>query len=531
MFDIDVTQWRALVKAAILTDLRTTGRALDFGARSHGATAFAASLLVFMFMGTGVALIVSVSPDRLLGATAFFFLLAFLLASSLLIEYQAVVLSPADYRQLAFQPVSSPTFLAARLTSVLVYVLAMTGAFALAPLVAFLLGPTGGPSVAAAAAAAALAEAVTVTMVVIGLYVGVLRFVPAARLSRGLSYLQLAFGFVIYGGYMAIPRLLGQDVLLSGALPRTWWLLLFPPSWFAGWVSLAGGERSPIDLAAVLLSLAALAGSVWIVAGRLSLDYAARLGEIGEGASLRAAGERGRPLTAGWLFASGEARAVSLLVRAQFRYDTRFRLTVLSILPLTAIFLIASLDEGGIDPFSPGAGLTFVYFAVMMFPPLLRTAIGQSDAYRAAWIFHGTPADKGALVLAVKRFVLVAFVLPFLACLYVVYVVAVGRPAAMLLHVLVLGLASHLIQLFDLILNPDVPFSKPVSRGRTASTFVTIMAIMVFDFVLNVDLGLAYATTPGTIAVVAGLAGLNVVGEMGLRERLRGLSERAQFDV
>ena len=32
--------------------------------------------------------------------------------------------------------------------------------------------------------------------------------------------------------------------------------------------------------------------------------------------------------------------------------------------------------------------------AVMFFPPMLRNALVQSDAYRAAWYSDGTPASK-----------------------------------------------------------------------------------------------------------------------------------------
>jgi hypothetical protein len=173
-----------------------------------------------------------------------------------------------------------------------------------------------------------------------------------------------------------------------------------------------------------------------------------------------------------------------------------------------------------------------VYFAVMFFPPMIRGALSQSDAYRAAWVFHGTPASKSALILAAKQFVVVGFLLPYLFLLGVVYVIMVGKPGPILLHMMVLALISHLVLLMDLLLNPDVPFSVPVRRsGLTATTIVSIVVVTLVAATLQLGLHIAYATVVGTIGLVVGLLALNVVGEIALRLRLDGLGERAEFDA
>jgi hypothetical protein len=268
----------------------------------------------------------------------------------------------------------------------------------------------------------------------------------------------------------------------------------------------------------------------WIVVGRLSIDYAERLGDAAETPSWEAL-RTARPLRRGWLFRDGEARAVALLVRAQFRFDQRFRLTVLSIVPLTIVYLLSGLQDRELDPFAPEGGGALVSLAVMLFPPMLRSAVGQSEAYRAAWVFHGTPASKPGLVLALKRIIVVGFIAPYLLLLGVGYAMLVGRPAAMILHMVVLGLVSHLVLVLDMMLNPEVPFSHPVSRGgRSLATFVSILSVTIVGLLLHVGLRLAYATLPGTVALLTGVALLNLIAEAALRERLRGLDARAEFD-
>ncbi|HEY8550742.1 MAG TPA: hypothetical protein VIL35_12360 [Vicinamibacterales bacterium] len=531
---IDVVQWRALVRAGLRTDLRTSGRALMFSSRpaNTGASVMAAMLLLYAFLGVAVAPVVALASDRLFSATLFLTMLALFLGSSLLIEYQAVVLSPADFRQLAFRPVTSRTFFAARLTSVCIYTLVLAAAFTLGPFFAFAFGRAGSPVVALTAVAAAAFEVVTVSLAVIAVYMSVLRFVPAARLTSALSYLQLTFSFLLYGMLILGPQVSESDALLQASLPRSWWLLLNPASWFAGWITIAAGEGTSWDAVAASASVAAFLFFGWLVMGRLSIDYAERLAESSEAASHDARSDAGRPLARGRFPGDGEARAVALLLRAHFRYDQQFRLTVLSIVPLTVVYLLAGGGSSSLDPFDPQGGEALVYLAVMLFPSLMRMAMSHSHHYRAAWIFHGTQADKPALVLAVRRLLMVYFVLPYLAALGLVFMLVTGRIAGMILHTGVLVLISHLVLAIDILLNPDIPFSLPPVRGRrVVATMTSIFIIIVAGLFLQFGLRAAYASVPGTLALVAVLVGLNAVAEMGLHARLRSLSAHAEFDV
>lgn len=525
---IDVVQWRALVRVALLSDARMSGRAFDMSGRARGSHALTGTLVTLVAMGGGAGMFLGFAADLFLGAIVYLFLLGFVIASSLLVEYQSVVLSPADHRQLSFQPVTSRTFLAARLTSVLIYVLAMTAAFSIIPLITLTLIDQGGPLVALATLATAIVEAVSVTLAVIGGYVAVLAVVPAASLTRALSYVQLGFSFLIYGSYMLVPKYLAHSTVVMEPAPRTAWMLLNPASWFAGWIMIASGERTWLMTAAAAFSVAALAASALIVGGRLSIDYAERLTEsaMAPGAA-RASGGENKRLSAGWIFSNGESRAVSVLTRAQFRYDNRFRLGVLSIVPLTLVYLFSGLGDGGMDPFAAGGqGHTLVYMAVMMFPPMLRATLSQSDAFAAAWIFKGTPADRRALVLALRNVLVVWFLLPYLAFLGVIYFVVSSRPEMVPVHVFVLGLLSFLLMMADLMFNPDLPFSRPPARGaRTASTFLSILGAVLVGSTLRFALHVVYSSTLTLVVTLVGLVGLACVAEAALRLRLSTLTE------
>lgn len=102
------------------------------------------------------------------------------------------------------------------------------------------------------------------------------------------------------------------------------------PGEFAAFVRLAAGSASWPVWAAAGAAVLLTAACIPLAAGRLSLDYAQRLGEtmaIAETprrrAGLRVPG-----------FRRAEGRAVAVLVAAQFRYDQKFRMAILGIIPL-----------------------------------------------------------------------------------------------------------------------------------------------------------------------------------------------------
>ncbi len=68
--------------------------------------------------------------------TIYFSFLIFSIGTSLLLEFQSIVLSPDDHRLLAYHPIDSRTFFAARLTAVLVYVGIMTASLGPLPTLA-----------------------------------------------------------------------------------------------------------------------------------------------------------------------------------------------------------------------------------------------------------------------------------------------------------------------------------------------------------------------------------------------------------
>ena len=120
-----------------------------------------------------------------------------------------------------------------------------------------------------------------------------------------------------------------------------------------------------------------------------------------------------------------KSRAVALLVSAQFRFDQRFRMAILGIVPLILFYLLLGLNEGALaDPFSPDARASAgvpLYIAVVFMPMTLHASLHYSDSWRAAWIFFATPASAARLIVAAKNIVAVWFLGGYLLLLAAIW--------------------------------------------------------------------------------------------------------------
>jgi hypothetical protein len=302
-------------------------------------------------------------------------------------------------------------------------------------------------------------------------------------MRRVLSYIQLVMSFFVYGGYFLLMRSVSRSAVASMTLPDTAWLWLFPGTWYASWLTLAGGVR---DVGTVLGAGGSVLCIVLLAAGlggRLSLDYSARLGTLST-ASERRRVRRSRRLSE-LLFRSGEARAVAMLVRSQFSNDQRFRMSVLAIVPLTILYVAMAAQDGEMgDPFESSEGrFSLVLMAVIFFPAMLKMALTRSDRFRASWVFFACPADRIRIIRSTRDVLLAFFLLPYLAFLALVYSYFIPNPVHVLVHVSLMGLVSALVLQIQILMEPELPFSKPPVKGGN-STSLYVFMFVIFGFVV-----------------------------------------------
>lgn len=535
---VDYGQWKALTIVALKLDYRqmSFGQAQWGGRDAKGVGVIVAQLVFYTMFGLFMAAAVWFIPDLFLKSTLLMTVTVFVVGTTILLEHNSALTSPVDYPVLGYRPVSSRTYFAAKLTNVLVYTIAITTVATYLPIIALLF--RHGAAIGLAGMAAVYMCSATVALGVLVAYATMLTVFGPRGLTRALSYIQLAMSFMVYGGYFVFARFFQDSALRSFVVVKTPLVLLFPGTWYASYVELAAGRTGLMEWIPAALTVV-LAGALAAGLGsRLSLDYSERLGALTSVAAPRGTTAAGAPATPRWarrLFRSGEARAMALLIRSQFTNDQRFRLAVLSIIPLTLLYILMGVQDGGLgDPFDRSAdrsGLSLVTVAVLMFPSMLKMSVTHSDTFRASWVFFASPADRMQLVRSAKNVLVAFFLLPYLLFVLAVYLYYVRSPLHVAIHLTLLGLVSHFCLQFMVFLDPELPFSKPPMKGRAPMTmFAVIFTVMLIAGLFQALAPRMYQSLPLTVAGFGTVLGASALADLLTRARVERQMRSAEFE-
>jgi ABC-2 type transport system permease protein len=495
---IDKRQLKALLKASLKTDLRSSSSRFGGERKSPlGIPPIAFVLLMYFMMSLGLTMVAIGAQDVFLGA---FFVIAMqmvFIAITILLEFSNLILSPDDFPILAPHPVNSRTFFVAKMLHLGIYVTLLVISLGLIPAVVaaikykdVLLGPVMFLASWSSGIATALFFAVFYTLM--------LRLGNRERMHRYLSYLQLLMMFFIYGGYQFLPDVGRRMLALTKSGFDLSYLYLAPPGWFAAWPAFLTGSISPAQVWAAIAGVVSMAVMYFLGISRLSIGYAQTLNETVEQQQSKSESKREVRGSSGifntliqW-FSAPEDRVVWQLMRKQFKYDNRYKLSVLMIIPLTLLYVYMGLKDGQVlaDPFNVttavvrgGSNFT-VYMVLAFIPSMVIFGSAYSASYQAAWIYYTSPADRTRLVLASNRFATIFFCIPYLVFMCALMTYFFDSILHAILHCIVLFLV--LLVLVDLIalIAPRIPFSLPMKSGqRTGAMMITMFIPMIIVLV------------------------------------------------
>ena len=539
----DYSQWRVLTGVMLKCDLRSS-KALQMGSpqKKGGVKLPWATLVMYAFFGIMIALTVaalieatgdgssslpSVPAVHFSGSVALL-LISALIGMIILVEFNSVVVSPDDYQVLAHQPVSSRTYFLVKVTNVLLYT-GLMGALMGAP-AAILFLFWAGPLLTAAWVLAVAGAVVWTSLTIVCVYAVLVHLIRPQRLRRVLSYVQLLMSFAVFG-----PMLLMQtsDWMPSVETGPPAALMFLPPTWFASLLPLAAGEGSATTVLAVVAAFGTIGVLVRYAGGRLSLSYAERLGAIASASETRRLPGRAGGVPMRWL--SAEQRVIATLVRGQFRHDMNFRMAVLSLLPITVIYVLMGMGDGGLgDPFVElgfaADGLRLIHFAVLGMPLVLMENLFRSESFRASWIFFASPVDRAKLISSTGTCVTILFLVPYLSAVAGMFVWSFGNLWHGVGHALVLGLLAHLIVQLRLLVTPRLAFSQPLRKGSRVGSMMGLMLLAMLAIgLLPLVLWVAYARTEWAIATMVLLAGAGALMPRLVTLRIRPRVERHEF--
>jgi hypothetical protein len=534
---IDYRQWKALVRTSFI--LLRRNPAFSQGINTGNSSRLAGLVFALLFYGVvGVlfAFIPAANPDPAVTASLILFPTSFLLASLVLLEFGATIIAPEDFAILSVQPVNSRTYFASRLSVVILFTLMFAAVLGLPAFAAY----TGhhGIVVGLAWLLAATLNAIVTGMGMVLVYTGALKVIPYRRMKSIMGYVQMGMSFVVYGGFGLLSSKIG-NLLGNVAAGYGWWWSLLPPAWFGALPGLAAGNWTLQNGVGLLAALTIVAFIIPSGAAKISLSYAESIARAASGSSEKSPPASLRPGFSLPFLRRSEDRAVAILIARQFRYDLKFKMTVLAIVPLTILYLYQGLQGGGhfYNPFQKGidtralGSSSLLYIAIILFPGILKDEIGRSDNFRAAWVFFSSPADRTKLVLAVKRVLTAYFLLPYLFALGFVFYYFFQNLLHVVMHEMVLILASQIQLQLMFMIGARLPFSHPRGIGEKTGfmAFILLLGPILLFLVILAFATFLYSNGWYYLLGTLILLGLVVILEKILRSRVERKVGRLEF--
>lgn len=542
---IDVRQAGILTRYALLSEWRMA--CLRFGRRGRKKMSRAwayGSMISYLGIGalTVRFFVGNTSGETYVAAASIIMLYsAFIIASNIFLSFGNGFLSPDEAQIISPLPVSSETFFFSRLLVLLCYTSIISLLLAIGPFVGleFFFHPalTSNLLLLVAMVLSGVAAAMLV-IVIYGLLLGKLR---PATLTKAIGYVQFLGSFVTAMSFVLFSQeehFLDLQTLTLTAKP---WLAIIPSFWFASLSGLEAGAASGVYLwlaAASLVFLGVLALGSHILLGK---KYQSEIENLSASSAMRAKRKKASGDSLAYRiytrFArSDEARAIFVVLRAQFRYDSKFRMQLLSTLPLTFVYIVIAIINGGIsDPFTStvkeAVRPALVYLVALLMPLIVMQSITYSENFKAAWIFFSAPLDRAKLLLAVRNTLLVSIILPYMVILAIVFsnFMPVFHAVA---HVLVLAAVAGFIFQIYLIAAAKMPFAQPrrPNRGSFAMMFGVFGFTILAGGILILELYFGYRSEARFWPTFALLVTLSAALERAVHARVRAKLEREEFE-
>ena len=446
-FGADIPQLKAILITKLTIDDRTvTGLFAASNRNKEGGSNLATviTMVLAFVMGLLFTFVFAIDDD-LSRLTVYFSIYGFMLAMFLITDFSHILIDVKDNFIILPKPVSSQTFLMARLIHIIIHVSKIViplglpawiatcisrglwGAFVFIPII-FLL------------------TMLTFTLVN-AVYLLIMRVFPPSKINSLITSLQIGFTVLLYGGFQILSRAMGETFLEHIDITKYAWIWIFPSFWMAaGWKYLFTFSPDTINIIGIVLSILVPLFSLWIMVKYLAPAFFRKLSMISAGTESvekqpdqksKHKPEVGWSLWFSKLFTkqgveseafgfvwkmTGRSREFKLKVYPQIGY-----ILVLVVISQFAGNDIWTLDDFGQIPDKTKLRmLVFLYLSCIIYISALVQMPYHSKP-KSAWIYYSPPLTRpGEVISAGIRVCLVKFFLPVVLILSIAAVTLLG---------------------------------------------------------------------------------------------------------
>ncbi len=252
---VDLQLFRTLLEMRLTLDLKGDARA----PRSSGAAVGPTLVVLAAWLGGLLAGIVALVGPPMLFMIVAHSLLMFGLGILLLLQLSQILVDPTDIEVLSSRPVDGRTLFAARLAHAFMYVLILSAAFSMFPVLLGCIGMRTWQPLVVFPLSALLSGSLTLGLVAL-LHAACLRLLGPVRFQGFVLWIQIGVLSVMMGGnaiFQGLIRIIPVQRIVELTEGRPMLLLLFPPAHYAGLLQVSMGDLGsrPVALASLALLL------------------------------------------------------------------------------------------------------------------------------------------------------------------------------------------------------------------------------------------------------------------------------------
>lgn len=469
---------------------------------------FFKSLWLYGFFGLMLIPFLFFKDSYLFQVTILFSIFMFVIMTTLISDFSAVLLDLRDKSILSTKPVNSKTVSMAKLLHVVIYMLYITLAITLIPL-AVSLYYKGILFFLLLLAGFVLADVFIIAFTAL-LYLFVLRFFDGEKLKDMINYVQIALSIAMMIGYQVVARSF-EFVNMNYSLDFSWWQLLLPPMWFGGLFELLLGRE--MGTGNILLTALAVLGPIVSIAIYLKMipAFERNLQKLSSQPGKKKSSSKWKVLRSVPFLISKQELPIFRFASAMMKNERDFKLKVYPSLGFALVvpfvFMYNSYSMMDFNEFTASRSYMTIY-SVMLVIPASVIMLGFSGSYKGSWIYQVAPVKKLSIInKAVLKAFLFQLFLPLFLLVSIVFTVLFG---VRIIDDLFVALIAALVYtlLCSMIGSRELAFSQPFDAVRQSGDIKVFLLFLIIPVLVGLHF-LALKIPFGVIGYAVILLGIN----------------------
>ncbi len=478
---VDYEVMRTILQVKLMMDGRRVPTIFSGQTKKPKGNQFIKSLGIYMLYS--LILIPFIFLDHYMLQMGLIFGVAiFILMTSMIADFSAVLLDVRDKTILGTKPIDSRTINAAKFIHITIYMTLLTGALLLIPTIIMLF--VKGITFFLLFIIQVLFIVLFVLALTALVYIIVLHFFSGEQLKDIINYIQIILSVGIVIGYQIVIRsfeFIGLDFVYQFA----WWHLLLPPFWFAAPFEMVLNQHMSTGI--IILSILAIIMPIisFLIYYRLMPAFERNLQKLLEDVgTVKQKRFRLRTLWEKLICFSAEEKMFFRFATEMMSGEREFKLKVYPSLGMAIILPFILMYTYVSDASWAEVAETRHYLNIYFINIIIGIVIYMvqfSGKYKGAWLFYTVPMQNPRQMYgATLKAFLVNLYLPIFLLESVIFIIIFSPSIIIDLFVVFCGAIIHALITYHITIKNDFPFSEPFEGMQEGGANAKMFLMMFF---------------------------------------------------